>query len=44
MKKVVNRSLEPVVLAARRRTHADRPATMAGLDRDDASVMSGTWR
>ena len=44
MKEAVNRSLETVVLAARRRSHADRLGAMAGLDLDDASVMSGAWR
>jgi Arc/MetJ family transcription regulator len=44
MKEAVNRSLESVVLAARRRSHADRLGAMAGLDLDDASVMSGAWR
>ena len=44
MKEAVNRSLEEVVLAARRRSHADRLGAMAGLDLDDASVMSGAWR
>ena len=44
MKQTVNRSLESVVLAARRRNHADRLTAMAGLDLDDASVMSGAWR
>ncbi len=44
MKEAVNRSLESVVLAARRRNHADRLGAMAGLDLDDASVMSGAWR
>jgi Arc/MetJ family transcription regulator len=44
MKEAVNRSLESVVLAARRRSHADRLGTMAGLDLDDSSVMSGAWR
>jgi Arc/MetJ family transcription regulator len=44
MKETVNRSLESVVLAARRRNHADRLTAMAGLDLDDASVMSGAWR
>jgi hypothetical protein len=44
MKEAVNRSLESVVLAARRRSHADRLGTMTGLDLDDASVMSGAWR
>jgi Arc/MetJ family transcription regulator len=44
MKEAVNRSLEAVVLAARRRNHADRLSGMDGLDLDDASVMSGAWR
>ena len=44
MKEAVNRSLESVVLAARRRRHADRLGAMAGLDLDDPSVMSGAWR
>jgi Arc/MetJ family transcription regulator len=44
MKEAVNRSLESVVLAARRRSHADRLEVMAGLDLDDASVMSHSWR
>jgi len=44
MKEAVNRSLESVVLAARRRSYADRLGAMAGLDLDDPSVMSGAWR
>ncbi|MDH4117227.1 MAG: type II toxin-antitoxin system VapB family antitoxin [Acidimicrobiia bacterium] len=44
MKEAVNRSLEEVVLAARRRRHADRLATMDGLDLDDPQVMAGAWR
>jgi Arc/MetJ family transcription regulator len=44
MKEAVNRSLEEVVLAARRRSHADRLGAMVGLDLDEASVMSGAWR
>ncbi len=44
MKEAVNRSLEAVVVAARRRNHADRLSGMDGLDLDDASVMSGVWR
>jgi len=44
MKEAVHRSLESVVLAARRRSHADRLEAMAGLDLDDPSVMSGAWR
>jgi Arc/MetJ family transcription regulator len=43
MKEAVNRSLESVVLAARRRSHADRLASMNGLDLGDASVMSDAW-
>lgn len=44
MKEAVDLSLESVVLAARRRSHADRLGAMKGLDLDDASVMSGAWR
>lgn len=44
MKETVNRSLEAVVLAARRRRHADRLRSMDGLDLDDPRVMSGAWR
>ena len=44
MKDAVNRSLESVVLAARRRRHADRLEEMRGLDLDEPSVMSGAWR
>jgi Arc/MetJ family transcription regulator len=44
MKEAVNRSLGSVVLAARRRAHADRLSAMTGIDLDDASVMSGAWR
>lgn len=44
MKEAVNRSLEQVVRAARRRSHADRLAGMEGLDLADPKVMSGPWR
>ena len=44
MKEAVNRSLESVVLAARRLRHADRLEGMVGLDLDDPSIMSGAWR
>jgi Arc/MetJ family transcription regulator len=44
MKEAVNRSLESVVLAARRRRHADRLEAMRGLDLDKPKVMSGAWR
>ncbi len=44
MKETVNRSLEEVVLAARRRRHADRLASMDGLDLAKPRVMSGAWR
>lgn len=44
MKETVNRSLEAVVLAARRRRHADRLEKMEGLDLDDAELMAGAWR
>ena len=44
MKEAVNRSLEAVVIAARRRRHAERLGTMRGLDLDKPKVMSGAWR
>ena len=44
MKETVNRSLEAVVLAARRHRHAERLATMSGLDLADPAVMAGAWR
>lgn len=44
MKEAVNRSLEAVVLLARRRDHAERLARMQGLDLDEPRVMSGAWR
>ena len=44
MKEAVNRSLEAVVLLARRRSHADRLQRMRGLDLDKSKVMSGAWR
>ena len=44
MKEAVNRSLESVVVADRRRRHADRLDDMRGLDLDDPEVMSGAWR
>lgn len=44
MKEAVNRSLEAVVLADRRRRHADRLEAMKGLDLDKPRVMSGAWR
>jgi Arc/MetJ family transcription regulator len=44
MKEAVNRSLEAVVLLARRRSHADRLERMRGLDLDKPKVMSGAWR
>lgn len=44
MKEAVNRSLESVVVAARRRSHADRLEAMRGLDLDQPKVMSGAWR
>ena len=43
-KETVNRALEAVVLAARRRRLVDRLAKMDGLDLADAEVMSGAWR
>jgi len=44
MKETVNRSLEAVVVAARRRRHAERLESMEGLDLDKPKVMSGAWR
>ena len=44
MKETVNRSLEAVVLAARRRRHADRLERMRRLDLAKPKVMSGAWR
>ena len=44
MKETVNRALEEVVLAARRRRHAERLSTMEGIDLDKPEVMSGAWR
>src|SRR4051794_7422180 len=44
MKEAVNRSLESVVLAARRRRHSDRLEAMEGLDLNKPRVMSGAWR
>jgi Arc/MetJ family transcription regulator len=44
MKETVNRSLETVVLAARRRRHADRLERMRNLDLAKPRVMSGAWR
>lgn len=44
MKEAVNRSLETVVLASRRRRHADRLEAMRDLDLAEPSVMSGAWR
>jgi Arc/MetJ family transcription regulator len=44
MKETVNRSLEAVIVAARRRRHADRLESMHGLDLDKSKIMSGAWR
>ena len=44
MKETVNRSLEAVVLADRRRRHADRLETMRDLDLAKPAVMSSAWR
>jgi Arc/MetJ family transcription regulator len=44
MKEAVNRSLEEVVLAARRRRHARRLSTLRDLDLADPEVMAGAWR
>jgi Arc/MetJ family transcription regulator len=44
MKETVNRALAEVVLLAERRAHADRLASMDGLDLDDDDIMAGAWR
>jgi Arc/MetJ family transcription regulator len=44
MKDTVNQALESVVLAARRRRHADRLQAMDGLDLDKPKVMNQAWR
>jgi len=44
MKEAVNRSLEAVVLAERRRRHADRLEKMRDLDLAEPKVMSAAWR
>lgn len=43
MKETVNRSLEAVVLTARRHRRAERLAKMSGLDLADQAVMAGAW-
>ena len=44
MKEAVNRSLEAVVLAKRRRLHADRLQAMSDLDLAKPRVLPGAWR
>jgi Arc/MetJ family transcription regulator len=44
MKEAVNRALESVVIADRRRRHAARLVSKEGLDLGDAKVMAGAWR
>ena len=44
MKEAVHRALESVVVADRRRRHAQRLAGMQGLDLDKPEVMAGAWR
>lgn len=44
MKEAVNRSLNEVVLAARRQQHADRLSDPGALDLADPEVMAGAWR
>lgn len=44
MKETVNRSLDEVVAAARRRRHVERLQTMDGLDLDDEEVTGRAWR
>ena len=44
MKETVNHALELVMLAARRRRHAERLEAMRELDLDKPRVMAGAWR
>ena len=44
IKETVDRSLEEVVAHHDRRRHADRLATMEGLELVDPVVMSAAWR
>ena len=44
MKQTVNRALQEVVSAARRRRHVDRLASHQGLDLHDPEVMAKAWR
>lgn len=44
MKQTVNRALEEVVRASRRRRHADRLSRRQGLDLHDPEVMAKAWR
>jgi Arc/MetJ family transcription regulator len=44
MKETVNRALELVVIADRRRRHAARLVSKEGLDLHDPKVMAGAWR
>ena len=44
MKETVNRALTEVVKAELRRRHADRLATMRGMDLDDPEIMKGARR
>ena len=44
MKEAVNRSLEEVVSASRRRRHAQRLSDLRDLDLDDPDVMEEAWR
>jgi Arc/MetJ family transcription regulator len=44
MKETVNWSLSEVVAAEQRRRHADRLASMSGLELDNPGVMSQAWR
>jgi len=44
MKEAVNEALAEVIRRSERRAHAQRLATMDGLDLDDESVMADAWR
>jgi Arc/MetJ family transcription regulator len=43
MKETVNQALAEIIALAQRRAHAQRLATMDGLDLNDDAIMSGAW-
>lgn len=44
IKKTVNSALDELVRMDLRRQHAERLATMRGLDLDDDEIMARAWR